>query len=169
MLSPLLLILFLSCFCFCFCWFVVSHLLPATDICVTALSVAEAAVLGAIILRVETEMVATTTTMVTTNETCHSAPSIPLSHPCLREGEGKGNEGAGGGGCREKAVVKTPLLQLPSTATATVNNATIGAISSIPPPPPSTMTAIAAVDNRHCRCHTVNDDNCQKPVVDVCH
>ncbi len=27
------------------------------------------------------------------------------------------------------------------------------------------MTAIAAIDDRHCRCHTVDDNNHQKPAV----
>ncbi len=33
--------------------------------------------------------------------------------------------------------------------------------------PPSTMTAIAAANDHHCRCHTV-DDACQKPLVILC-
>jgi hypothetical protein len=66
-----------------------------------------------------------------------------------------------------EVLVKTPSLPLPST-TATVDNTTIGTVSSIPPPPPSTTTTIAAVNNRHCRCHTVNVDNRQKPAVVVC-
>jgi hypothetical protein len=32
-----------------------------------------------------------------------------------------------------------------------------GAVGSIPPLPPLTTTAIAAVNDRHCRCYTVND------------
>jgi hypothetical protein len=65
-------------------------------------------------------------------------------------------------------LVKTPLLLPPST-NATVDDAAIGTIGSIPPLPLSTATAIAAVDNRHCRCHTVNDDDRQMPaVVDCC-
>jgi hypothetical protein len=57
-----------------------------------------------------------------------------------------------------EAVVKMPLPPPPST-TATVDNAAIGTIVSIPPSPlPSTMTAIPAVDNHHHRCHTVNDN-----------
>jgi hypothetical protein len=52
---------------------------------------------------------------------------------------------------------------------ATVNNATIGVIGSIPPPLPSMTTAIATVDECHCCCYTVNDDDHQMPVVTVCH
>jgi hypothetical protein len=65
-------------------------------------------------------------------------------------------------------VVKTPSLPPPSTA-ATVDNATIGAIKSIPSLPPSTTTTIAAIDGHHCRCHTVNDNDRQKQAVIVCH
>jgi hypothetical protein len=67
-----------------------------------------------------------------------------------------------------EAVEKTPSSLLPSTA-ASVDNTAIGAIGSIPLPLPSTTTAIAAVNDRHCCCHTVNNDNPQKPVVVVCH
>jgi hypothetical protein len=63
-------------------------------------------------------------------------------------------------------VVKTPLLLPPST-TATVDNAAIGAVSSIPLSPPSTTTAIIAVNDHHCRCYTVNDNDRQKPMVVV--
>jgi hypothetical protein len=31
------------------------------------------------------------------------------------------------------------------------------------------MTDIAAVNDCHCCCHTVDNDNCQKPAVVVCH
>jgi hypothetical protein len=41
------------------------------------------------------------------------------------------------------------------------------AVGSIPLPPQLTTTAIAAVDNRHRRCHTVNNDDRQKPAVVV--
>jgi hypothetical protein len=61
-----------------------------------------------------------------------------------------------------------PLLLLPST-TATIDNTAIGTISSIPLPPLSMTTAIVAVNNGHPHCYTVNDNNCQKPVVVVCH
>ncbi len=74
-----------------------SHLFPAADIGVTALSVAVAIVLGAIVPHVETKKTPTTTTMAMTNEMCHGAPSNLLSNPCLREGKGKGDEGEGGG------------------------------------------------------------------------
>jgi hypothetical protein len=57
-----------------------------------------------------------------------------------------------------------PLSPLPSTAT-TVNDATIGTVGSILPPPPSTTTAIAAIDDPHRHCHTVDNDNRQKPEV----
>ncbi len=67
-----------------------------------------------------------------------------------------------------EAVVKIPLLLLPSNA-ATVDDIAIGAVGSISPPPPLMMTAIPAVDDHHCRCHTVNIDHRQKPVVVVCH
>jgi hypothetical protein len=60
-----------------------------------------------------------------------------------------------------------PLLLPPSTA-ATVEDAPIGAVSSIPPLLPSTMTAIVAINDYHCRCHAVNNDNHQKPAVIVC-
>jgi hypothetical protein len=63
-----------------------------------------------------------------------------------------------------EAVVKTPPSLPPSTA-ATVDNAAIGAVGSIPPPLLLTMTDIATVDDCHCRCHTVNDDDHQKPAV----
>jgi hypothetical protein len=63
---------------------------------------------------------------------------------------------------------KDAIMPLPST-TATVNNATIGTVGSIPPPLPLTTTVIAAANDRHRRCHTVNNNNHQKPVVVVCH
>ncbi len=61
-------------------------------------------------------------------------------------------------------VVKTPLSPLPSTA-ATVDDAAIGTVGSIPLPPPSIMTAIAAVNNCHFCCHTDDNNDCQKPAV----
>jgi hypothetical protein len=61
-----------------------------------------------------------------------------------------------------------PLLP-PASTDATIDNAAISAIGSIPSPLPSTTTAIATINDRHCRCHTVNDDNCQKPENIVCH
>ncbi len=79
---------------------VVPHLFLATDIGMTASSVATAIVLGTIVLQVETKMAQITTTVATKNEMRHSAPSIPPSNPCLEEGKGKGNEGEGGGHCR---------------------------------------------------------------------
>jgi hypothetical protein len=66
-----------------------------------------------------------------------------------------------------EASVKTPSLQPPSTA-AKVNDAAIGNVGSIPPPLLSTTTAITAVDDRHRRCHTVDNDDRQKPAVVVC-
>jgi hypothetical protein len=63
-------------------------------------------------------------------------------------------------------VVKTPLLPPPSII-ATAKDATIGAVGSIPPPLPSTTTAIAAINDSHCRCHTVNDNDRKKPAVIV--
>jgi hypothetical protein len=78
---------------------VVSHPFPAMDISMTALSVAVAIVLGAIVLLVETKMVPTTTTVATTNEMHHGAPSTPPSDPCPRESKGKGNGGEGGRHC----------------------------------------------------------------------
>ncbi len=66
-----------------------------------------------------------------------------------------------------EAVVNMPLLPPPSTA-ATIDNAIIGAVGSIPLPLLSTTTAIPAINTRHCRCHTVNDDDHQKPAVVVC-
>jgi hypothetical protein len=59
-----------------------------------------------------------------------------------------------------------PLLPLPSTG-ATVNNAAIGAVGSIPLPPPSTTTTIAAINDHHRRCHTVDDNDRQKPAAIV--
>jgi hypothetical protein len=53
----------------------VAHLFLAADIGVTALSVAAAIVLGAIIPWVETKMAPTTMTVATTNEMHHSSPS----------------------------------------------------------------------------------------------
>ena len=101
-LPPLLLILFLFLFLFLFLLLhangvMVSHLFPAADIGLTASSVAAAVVLGTSVPRVETKMAPPTTTMATTNEMCHSTPSIPSSNPRLREGEGEGDEGEGGG------------------------------------------------------------------------
>ncbi len=51
---------------------------------------------------------------------------------------------------------------------ANVNDAAIGAVSSITPSLLSTMTSIAATNDHHCRCHTVNNNNRQKPAVLVC-
>jgi hypothetical protein len=75
----------------------VSHLFPAADIGGMALSVTAAVVLSAIILQVKTKMAPMMMTVATTNEMHHGAPSTPPSNPCLREGEGEGNEGKGGG------------------------------------------------------------------------
>jgi hypothetical protein len=61
------------------------------------------------------------------------------------------------------------LLLLPPSTAATINDTAIGAIGSIPPPPPLTMTAIAAINDHHCRCHTVDNNNWQKPAVIVNH
>ncbi len=79
---------------------VLSHLFPAADIGVMASSVAVAVVLGAVILGVETNLVPTTMTVATMDETRHSAPSTLPSNPCLREGKGEGDAGViveGGG------------------------------------------------------------------------
>ncbi len=65
-----------------------------------------------------------------------------------------------------EAVEKMPPLPLPSTA-ATIDNATISAVGSIPPLPPSTKTTIPTINDRHHRCHTVDNDARQKPVVVV--
>jgi hypothetical protein len=54
---------------------------------------------------------------------------------------------------------------LPPSTTASVYDAAIGAAGSIPPLLLMTTTAIAAVNNRHRRCHTVDNKNCQKPEV----
>jgi hypothetical protein len=64
-----------------------------------------------------------------------------------------------------EVVVKTPLLPLPSTATS-IDDATIGTAGSIPLLLPSMTTAIAAVYDHHCRCHTVDDDNRPLFVID---
>jgi hypothetical protein len=53
-----------------------------------------------------------------------------------------------------------PSLLPPSTA-ATVDDAAICAVGSTLPLPPSTTNAIAAVNDRHCRCHTVNNNDRQ--------
>ncbi len=66
-----------------------------------------------------------------------------------------------------EAVGKMPSSLPPSTA-ATINDATIGAVSSIPPPLPLMTTAIATIDGCHCRCHTVISNDRQKPAVVVC-
>jgi hypothetical protein len=65
-----------------------------------------------------------------------------------------------------EVVVKTPLLPPPSTG-ATVNDAAIGAISSIPRLLPSTTTPITTINDHHRGCHTVDNNNHQKPVVVV--
>jgi hypothetical protein len=49
------------------------------------------------------------------------------------------------------------------------HNTTIDSIGSIPLPPPLMMTAITAIEDRHCRCYTVDNDDCQKPAVVVRH
>jgi hypothetical protein len=59
-------------------------------------------------------------------------------------------------------VVKAPLLLLPSFATI-IDDAAIGAVGSIPLLPLSTTTAIAAIEDCHHRCHTVSNDDRQKP------
>jgi hypothetical protein len=59
----------------------VSHLFPAADMGVTASSVAGAIILGTIVPRVEIKMAPMTTTVATTNETHHSAPSTPHHKP----------------------------------------------------------------------------------------
>jgi hypothetical protein len=81
---------------------VVFHLFPAVDISMTALSVAVAIILGAVVMQAETKIAPTTITMGTMNKTRHGAPSTPLSDPCPREGKGecKVDEGNGGGCCR---------------------------------------------------------------------
>jgi hypothetical protein len=61
-----------------------------------------------------------------------------------------------------------PLLLPPSTS-VTIEDAAIGTVGSIPPPLRLTITTIAAVNDRHRHCHTVNNNNCQKPAVVVCH
>ncbi len=73
---------------------VVSHLFQAADIGGMASSVSMATILAAIFLQVETKMVPTTTTVVTTNETHQGAPSTRPSNLHPREGKGKGNEGS---------------------------------------------------------------------------
>jgi hypothetical protein len=102
---------FVFCFHFCACFslvlvlflllcaneVMVSHLFPATDIGMMALSVTAAVVFGAVLQQVETKMAPTTMTVVMTNEMHHSAPYTLPSNPCPRESKGKGNEGKGGG------------------------------------------------------------------------
>jgi hypothetical protein len=55
-----------------------------------------------------------------------------------------------------------PSLPPPST-TATIDDATINAVGLIPPLLPSTMTAIATINDCRCPCHSIDNDNCQKP------
>jgi hypothetical protein len=52
---------------------------------------------------------------------------------------------------------------------AAINHAVIGAVDSIPLPPPLKTAPITTVNDHHCRCHTVNDDDRQKPAVIVRH
>jgi hypothetical protein len=101
LLPPLLLILFLFLFLLLHTnGVMVSHLFPAVDIGVTALSVIVATVLGAVVPRVKTKMAPMMTTLATIDETCHSTLFTPPSDPCPREGMGKeANEGKGGGCC----------------------------------------------------------------------
>ncbi len=66
----------------------------------------------------------------------------------------------GGGG--KDAIVAT------ITNYHTDDAAAIGTVGSIPLLLPSTTTPIAAVDDHHRGCHTVDNDNRQKPVVVVC-
>ncbi len=81
---------------------VVSHLFLAMYIGITASSVAATIVLRAVVSRVETKMVSTTTTVAIMNEMRHGTPSSLLSDPCLREGEGKGEEGKDDGQHRRR-------------------------------------------------------------------
>jgi hypothetical protein len=60
-----------------------------------------------------------------------------------------------------------PSLLPPSTAT-TANDTTTGAVKSIPWALPLTTTPIAAVNDHPHHCHTVDDDDRQKPAVFVC-
>jgi hypothetical protein len=62
------------------------------------------------------------------------------------------------------------MLSLPPPSTAaTVDDAAIKAVGSIPLLPLSTTTTIATVEDHHCLCHTVNDNDHQKPAVVVHH
>jgi hypothetical protein len=74
-----------------------SHLFLVAYIGVMASSATLAVALGTVVTRVETKMAPMTTTMSTTNEMRHGAPSTPLSDPLPKEGKGKGEEGEGGG------------------------------------------------------------------------
>ncbi len=85
-----LLILFLCFYLFLFLLlhadgFVLSYLFPAAVIGATALSVATAVNLGAIVLPMETKMAPTTMTMVTTNETAVSFFAQPRSSTMRKE------------------------------------------------------------------------------------
>jgi hypothetical protein len=80
----------------------VSHLFPAVDIGMTALSVAAAINLGAIIPQVEIKMAPTITAVATINETHHSVLSTPPSKFHPRENESKGDESKDGHRCCEK-------------------------------------------------------------------
>ena len=66
----------------------VSYLFPDTDIDMTALSVAAAIFLSAIVLQAETKTEPTMMTMVTMNETRHGKPSTQPFDPHPREGKG---------------------------------------------------------------------------------
>jgi hypothetical protein len=77
----------------------VSHLFPAADIGVTALSVAAVVILGTVVPQVETKIVPMTMIVATRNETRHGMPSTLPSNPRPREDKGKGDEGEGGGHC----------------------------------------------------------------------
>jgi hypothetical protein len=76
---------------------VVSHVFPAADIGMMALSISVAIVHGAIVLLLETKMATMTMTVVRINEMHHGPPSTPLSDSRLREGKGEGNERKGYG------------------------------------------------------------------------
>ncbi len=65
-----------------------SHLFPAADIGVTALSVAAAIFLCTFVLQAEMKTAPTTMTAATMNETRRGALSTPLFDPPPKDGEG---------------------------------------------------------------------------------
>jgi hypothetical protein len=113
-------------------------------------------------------MIPMTMTMAMTNETRYGTPSTLPSDPCPREGEGEGkgegDEGKDGGHCHNSCK--------DATIAATINHRHSWqrrhwSHQIIPLSPPLTMTAVAAINDHHRRCHTVDNNDRQKPAVVV--